>query len=125
MLNFPAPTTAGNEDIGLLLRFMTNDSPDATYYYARVNGGVAKITKVVSGAFTTLSSQAFALPQGTNVTITFSAVGDLLSATFDAGGAPPTVNLSAVDSDIPQRGIMGFRSLTSAVWCRSLAWDQL
>lgn len=125
VLNFPSPTTAGIEDIGVLLRVLSFDSPNASYYYARVDGGTAKITRVLNGSFTTLTSQAFALAQGDNVTITFTAVGDLLSATFDAGGSPTTVNLATTDNQVARRGIMGFRSLSSAVWCRSLAWEQL
>jgi len=125
VLNFPSPTSAGSEDIGVMVRVLSVDSPDANYYFAHVDAGVAKITRVADGTFTTLSSLSFSLAQGTNVTITFSAVGDLLKATFDAGGSPATINLSATDSQIPARGCMGFRSLTSAVWCRSLTWEQL
>ena len=125
VMRFPAPTTAGIEDIGVVLRAMTFDGTDDTYYYARVDGGTARITRVVNEAFVNLTSQAFALPQNTDVTITFTAVGDLLSATFDAGGAPATVNLSTTDNNIPRRGVMGFRSLTSAMWCSSLTWEQL
>lgn len=125
VMNYPSATTAGNEDIGVMLRTITTEGADASYYYARVDGGFAKITKVLDGTFSTLTSQAFALGQGENVTITFSAVGNVLSATFDAGGSPATVELSALDDSIPTGGVLGFRSLSSAVWCRSLAWEQL
>jgi hypothetical protein len=125
VLNFPSPTTAGSEDIGVILRCLTFDSTDDTYYYARVDGGIAKITRVLDNSWVTLTSQAFALAQGTNVTITFSAVGDALNATFDAGGSPATVNLSTTDSNIPGGGVMGFRSNASTVWCRDLIWEQL
>lgn len=125
VMNYPAPTTAGNEDIGALLRILSFDSPNASYYYARVDAGFAKITRVLNGSFTTLTQQAFALAQGVDVTITFTAVGDLLTAIFDAGGAPATVNLSVSDNQVARRGVMGFRSSSSAVWFRSAAWDQL
>lgn len=124
-LNYPAPTTAGNEEIGVLLRCHTVDGTDDDYYLARVNGQQAQITKVVGGSFTTMSQTAFALPQGQNVTITFEAVGDQLKATFDAGGSPATVNLSTTDSEVPRRGLMGFKSSGSTIWCRSISWEQL
>lgn len=125
VMNYPAPTVAGFEEIGVVARLLSFDSPDASYYYARVDAGVAKITRVLNGTFSTLTSSAFALAQGVNVTITLTCVGDLISATFDAGGTPATVNLSVTDSAVAQRGVLGFRSSNSAMWCRSLEWSQL
>jgi hypothetical protein len=99
VLKYVSPTEAGGEDIGALLRLQTMDSPNATYYYARVDGGNAKITKVVDGSFDTLTQSAFALAQDTVVTITFSAVGNQLTALFQAtGGSPSDVTLSTSDS---------------------------
>lgn len=123
-LKYAAPTAQGSEDIGVILRCTSMDSPDIGYYYCRVDGGTARITRV-TGSFTTLASGAFALPPDTLVTITAQAVGNQISATFDAGGAPATVNLNATDSGIPARGVFGFRSLTSAIWCRSFTAEQL
>jgi hypothetical protein len=125
-LKYVSPTTAGNEDIGVMLRLQTMDSPDATYYYARVDGGNAKITKIIDGAFTTLTSSAFALTQDTVVTITFSVVGSQLTALFQAtGGSPSDVTLSTSDSSIPSGGMFGYRSLNSTVYCRSFTVEQL
>lgn len=125
-LKYVSPTTAGSEDIGVMLRLQTFDSPDATYYYARVNGGSAKITKVVDGSFTTLTSSAFALAQDTVVTITFSAVGNQLTALFQAtGGSPSDVTLSTTDSSIQTKGMFGYRSLNSTVYCRNFTVEQL
>jgi hypothetical protein len=125
VLKFVAPTTAGSEEIGVMLRVIALDSTDDSYYYARVDGGLAKLTKVVNEIFTTLSQNSFALAQDQLVTITFSVVGSRLSATFDAGGSPATVTLSATDTDIPSGGLIGIRSLSSTVYCRSFTAEQL
>lgn len=123
-LKYVAPTAQGSEDIGVILRCTSMDSPDIAYYYCRVDGGTAKITRVTS-SFTTLASAAFALPQDTLVEITAQVVGDQITATFDAGGSPATVQLNATDSAIPARGVMGFRSLSSTIWCPAFALEQL
>lgn len=123
-MKFVAPTTAGSEEIGVMLRVISLDSPDTTYYYARVVGGQARITKVIDTVFTNLASGAFALPQNTNVTITFSVVGSQLSASFVASGVS-TVNLSATDTDITGRGIAAIRSLTSTFRCSTFTVEQL
>jgi hypothetical protein len=124
-VKYASPTTAGAEEIGALVNVLSFDSPDANYYYARVDGGTAKITKVVDGTFTTLTSSAFALAQDDIVTITFSRVGNLLTADFESGGTPATVNLSTTDSSLVAGGVMGFRSLSSAIWCSELSWRQV
>lgn len=124
VMKYVSPSTNVDHEIGVLLRVQTFDGNDY-YYYARIDDGDAKITKVVNGSFTTLTQGAFPLPPDTLVTITFEAVGTALSATFDAGGSPTTVNLAAVDSDIPSGGLMGFRTRTTAGWCRSFAAEEL
>ena len=123
-MKYVAPSASGNEDIGVIVRAKALEAPNASYYYARVDAGVAKITKVLDGVFSTLTSQAFVLPVDTLVTITFSAIGTALSATFDAGGAPATVNLNAIDADI-DTGLMAFRSLSSSVYCRSFLAEEI
>jgi len=125
VMRYSSPTTAGSEEIGVMLRILTLDGTDDTYYYARVDGGIAKLTRVLNESFTNLSTQAFALAQDTDVTITFSAVGNTLSASFDAGGTPATVNLAVSDDQIAHRGLLGIRSLSSTFWCSSVAWEQL
>lgn len=127
VMKYVSPTTAGSEDFGVLLRAQSfEDTASSTYYYARCTAGNARITKVVGGTFTTLSSAAFALAADTDVTITFQVVGNSLSASFVAtGGTPTTVNLAAVDSSITMGGLVGFRSLTSTMYCKSFVVEQL
>lgn len=129
VMKYVSPTASGAEDFGVILRCQTTHTtaPNSVdYYWARITAGQARITKVLAGSFTTLSSSAWVLTQGTLVTITFSAVGSNLTATFAAtGGSPGNVTLSAVDSDVPDYGLMGFRSLTSSFYCRSFTAEQL
>ena len=124
VLKYVSPTSAGSEDIGVLLRCKTLDSPNTSYYYARCDAGNAKITRVIDGSFTTLTSSAYALPQDELVTITFTAVADTLSATFVAT-TPGTLTLSATDTQIPSGGSPGCRSLSSTIRCRSIVCREL
>ena len=123
VLKYVSPTTAGSEDIGVLLRCTSLDSPNASYYYARVDAGDAEIVRVLNGTFTTLSSTPFVLPQDELVTITFTAVDTALSATFSAT-TPSDVTVSATDANITG-GNPGVRSQSSTVWCRSIDIRQL
>lgn len=123
VMKYPAPTTAGSEDIGVMARMRTLDSPNATYYYARIDAGDAKITKIVDGSFTTLASEPFPLPQDELVTIDFSVVGSQLSASFSAA-TPGDLNIAANDSEIAGGGLLGCRSFSAALWVRSVeAWQ--
>jgi len=125
-LKFISPTVTGSEDIGICIRILTMDAPDAAYYYARADGGIAKLTRVSSGSFTNLSQSAFALAENQWCRITLQAVGNVLSASFVAdGGTPAAVNLTAVDSRIPTGGSMCFRSMSSTVFCESFTGSQL
>ena len=126
-MKWVAPTTAGNEEIGAMVRCTSFESPNQSYYYARVDGGVAKLTKVVnSAAFANLSTSVFALPINTICTITLEAVGSLITATFTAAGvAQSPLVLQATDSDIAGGGLMGFRTLACAGWCSFLEMEQL
>lgn len=124
-LKYSSATTQGSEDIGVVARFQTLEGSDDTYYYARIVSGLAAINRVVDGAFTTLDSAAFSLAQDAWVDITLQCVGTSITATFNAGGSPSTVNLSATDSAIPQRGITGVLSLTSSIFCRNFTVEQL
>ena len=124
-MKFVAPTTAGSEQIGVMLRTVAIDE-DATYYWARVHDGSAKITRYLDGTLSTLTQSAFPLAQDQVVTIDFSVVGNQLSATFTAdGGTPSEVVLSTVDSTIPTGGIAGFRSSSSSVYCRNFTVEQV
>lgn len=125
VMRFVSPTVAASCSLGAFIRCQTLDT-NPSYYWARVDGGVARITKVLSGTFSTLSSNTFALPQNEDVTITFSAVGTVLSASFvSASGSAATVNLVATDSSIAGTGLMGFRSLVSSIYCTSFTAEQL
>lgn len=124
-LHFCPPTPAASASIGPQLRVQTMDT-NPSYYWARVDVGVAKITRVVSGTFATLASSAFTLAQEQDVTITFSVVGSTLSASFVAdGGSPATVNLAATDTLIATGGLMGVRSLNSTIYCSAFTASQL
>ena len=124
VMKYVAPSAPGNEEIGCMLRGLTLDSPNATYYYARVDAGDAKITKVVNGGFTTLAQTPFNLPADELLTLTFQVVGTQLDATFTAA-TPGTVNLSTNDGDITGGGLAGVRSQSSTIWCRSSIIEQL
>lgn len=124
VLKYVAPSAPGNEEIGCILRCLSLDSPNASYYYARADAGDAKITKVVNGSFTTLTQTPFNLPADELCTIDFQVVGTQLDAEFTAA-TPGTVNLSANDSDIPGGGLPGVRSQGSTIWCRSSVITQL
>lgn len=124
-VRFCPPTPAASASIGPQVRVQTMDT-NPSYYWARVDLGVAKITRVVSGSFATLASSAFNLAQEQDVTITLSVVGNVLSASFvAAGGSPATVNLAATDTLIPTKGLMGVRSLNSTIFCSSFTASQL
>lgn len=126
VMKFITPTLAGGEHIGVMARFQSiEDTASSTYYLARVQAGVARLSKVVGGTFTNLSSSAFALAQNTSVTIVLSVVGTALTASFDAGGSPTTVNLSATDSAITGGGLMGFRTTSCTGFCSSFTVEQL
>jgi len=123
-----AVTAPGNEDLGILGRFLTNHTPNATYYYARVDGQQAKITRIADGVFTTLTQSPFALPAGEDVTITLQCVGGVLTATFTAT-TPAPVALQTDDSAAPTYisgpGLCAFRTQNSSGWCKSLAMQEV
>ncbi len=116
-MKYVAPTTQAGSEIGVTARFQSLETTnDSTYYYARVDGGTAKLTKVVGGTFTALASGAWALPQDTYCTITLRVVGSALTATFhDETAGLSDLQLTATDTAIPTGGLMGMRSLTSSI----------
>lgn len=123
-MKYTSPTSAGDEDLGVMLRFQTMGGTDDTFYYFRVDGQTAKITPVVDNAWgEPLASDTFELPQGTEVTITAQCVGSAISATFEASGVS-TVNLAAVDTSIPSGGIMGARSASSTMVISAVSAEQ-
>lgn len=124
VMRYTSPTTAGSESMGLLVRFSTNHSPDATYYYVRQDAQKAKLVSVVDGTFTTLAESNFALPADTDLTISGSVrrVGgaNQLSFTWSASGLSDVL-LEASDSDIGAGGIVGFRTSSAVGYLKSLS----
>lgn len=100
--------TSGTVDIRIASRFLTNTSPNATYYWAGVTGGNFRIGKTVDGTFTTLATVAFTLTVNTWADFTLEIVGDSIIATVDDGTNDET--LSASDSDIQEGGTHFVRS---------------
>ena len=127
-MKYVSPTATSASEIGVIARCNTLDNigTSESYYYARVDNDVAKLTKVVAGAFTTMTSTAFPLAQNVVVTISLSCVGSAISATFTSAADPGNpVTLSTTDTSIPSGGLMGFRSLSSSVWFRSFTAEEL
>jgi hypothetical protein len=123
-MQFPAPTAAGAEFIGVFLRCIQFDVT-TNYYFVGLFHGTAVIVKIVAGVSTTIATVAFALAQGVSVTITASAVGSLLTGKFVAsGGSPATVTITATDTN-HTRGFTGFTSIASAIWVSALKSEQL
>ncbi len=125
-MKFITPTTAGNENLGVMCRFYTNQSGYATYYYARQHKGVFRLQKVVDGTFTTLSSASYTLAQNTWATIVLQTVGSAISASIDDGST--SQSLSASDSAIAGPGCFGFRSGptdNSTISCRSFTVEEI
>lgn len=115
--------TSGTVDIRLGSRFLTNTSPNATYYWAGVTGAQFRIGKTVDGSFTTLTSVAYTLTVNTWATITLRIVGSSLIATIDDGVTPLTT-ISANDSAIAEGGTHFVRSgptNTCAIECSNLS----
>lgn len=125
VLQYPSPTTAGTEDLGVPARVTNMKTGQENYYYFRQHNQVASIGKVIAGAaIVTLTSGAFAVPQGQLFTIDLTCNGPNLSATFTSSGVT-TRNLAIADTDIPGAGLFGFRSLSKAVWCSLMQFNQL
>lgn len=127
-MRYVSPTAQGSENFGVILRVQcieSGDTANTDYYIARCQTGNARISRVIGNSFTNLTSSAFVLPQNTNVTITFSVQGSALSASFDAGGSPATVNLSAVDTQITGGGLMGFRTTSQTGYCSLYTAEEL
>jgi len=125
IMKYIGPTTSGNEELGVIARLQSlDDTADEDYYFARVHQGQARITRVINGVFTNLTSGAFALPQNVNCEISLQCVGNAISATFVADSGPGPVTLSTIDASIPDPGIMGFRTRTSTGFCSFIRAEQ-
>jgi hypothetical protein len=127
VMKYVSPTSQANSEIGVMGRFTSPASTGfstASYVYARVDGGVAKLTEVVAGTLTTLSSTAYALPQDELCTITLTLRGTAWTASFNCTSLG-TVSLSATSSNVSGIGVGGIRSLSSSIRCRTLRVEQL
>lgn len=110
---FKAPTASGAEELGVIARVQTFEgTADEDYYYARIYQGEARLSKVVGGSTTTMSNAVFAVPQGEDVEIELICVGSAITANFTSATAG-TLQLQAVDTDIPSGGLVGFRTRNS------------
>lgn len=127
-MKYVSPTATSASEIGVICRSNTMDNLGASdsYYYARVDNDVAKLTKVVAGSFTNITTTAWPLAQNVLLTISLSCVGSTITATFESAANPGVVTtLTATDTSIPTGGLMGFRSLSSSIWVRSFTAEQL
>lgn len=125
-MRYVAPTAQANSEIGVMGRFVAPTSTGyttASYYYARVDGGTAKLTRVIGGAFTDIASGAYNLAQNVDVTITLTCVGSQITAAYT--GATGNLTLQATDTNITAGGLGGCRSLSSSIYCSAYSMDQL
>lgn len=127
-MKYVSPTATSASEIGVIARCNTLDNigTSESYYYARIDNDVAKLTKVVAGVFTTITSAAWPLAQNVLATVSLSCVGSTITATFESSANPGVITtLTATDTSIPSGGLMGFRSLSSSIWVRSFTAEQL
>lgn len=129
ILQFPSPTTAGTEDLGVLIGVINSGKAgQESYINAAVVAGAAKIRSEVNGTLTTLSTTAWSVAQGVLMTIVCQRVGRVITATFTAASGPAPVQLTttlASNSTLLTGGLMGFRSSSKAVWCSSMVGEQI
>lgn len=122
-MQFPAPTAAGAEFLGVMLHCVQLDTT-SNYYFVCLFQGTARIVTVINGVFTTVANTPFAVAQGQSFTITADIIKSLITAKFDAGGAPATVNISATDANLT-RGFTAFSSISSAIWVSAFKSEQI
>jgi len=126
---------SGSDNFGPIVRGVNlYENSRRRYYQARIQGGNARITKVIGNGSSDVHTNiagptAFALAAGTLVTITLEIRGSALKASFVAdGGSPASVfNMTATDSDIPAGGLIGWRTLASSGggpgWIRTIRME--
>lgn len=126
-LKWVAPSDSSTHDVGVIARVRTvHSGAEVDYLWARLDGGVAKICKVIAGSFTTLAQNAFVVPADTVVTVSLSCVSDTVSATFTCAGVSGSpLTLGTTNSDVPASGLMGMRSYGSTVWMRSFTAEEM
>lgn len=126
VVRYDSATSQANLDLGVLLRCHTTVSTEDQYYWARLDGSFAKITRVLnSSSFLTLSpTRSFALPANRDCTITFEISGTSLLATFDDGVQTPA-EIAVTNAEIAGGGSIGFRTSSSSGWLKSVTVEEL
>jgi len=128
-LNFPSPTTAGTENLGVFIGALRIGTGTENYLYACADAGTARIQTIVAGTTTTLTSTPWSVAQAVAMTISFQRVGTLLTANFSAASGPAPVqlqtNLSGTGLTLQHGGVMGARSLAKAIWCTNFDGQQI
>jgi hypothetical protein len=128
-LNFPSPTTAGTENLGVFAGALRIGTGTENYLYACADAGTARIQTIIAGVTTTLTSTPWSVAQAVSMTISLQRVGTLLTANFSAASGPAPVqlqtNLSGGGLALQSGGIMGARSLSKAIWCTDLVGQQV
>lgn len=122
-MQFPAPTVAGAEHIGVIGRCVQLDVTQ-NYYWIGISAGSARIKRMLNGVFSDLATTAYAVAQGVNVTITASIVGSNISAKFVADSGPADEVLYATDLNFT-RGFTGAASVLSGIWVSAIKVEQL
>jgi hypothetical protein len=122
-MQFPSPTVAGAEHIGVLLRCVQL-SVSPNYYWIGISSGFARIKRMLNGVFTDLATVAYAVAQGVSLTITAAVVDSNISAKFVASSGPADVVLYATDTSFT-RGFTGATSVASGIWVSAIKVEQL
>lgn len=119
-------TTQANSDIQVYCRIQGLDATK-TAYVARMDNDVARISKMVAGSYTNITSTAMACAVDQDIIISLQVIGNSLTATFENVTANPgvVVTLTGTDSTITSGGLMGYGSLTSTVWCKSFTAEEV
>jgi len=113
-------TSGSTPSMQVCARLNTVDTPlgDQDWYCARIQTGQARITKIVSGTYTNITSSAFSWTAGDVIKMTLECVGSSLAATFENVTTAPGVLTSIVgtDSSITAGGAIAFRTLNASMW---------
>lgn len=128
VMKYVSPTAVAASSLGVIARCNTLDSyaSQGTYYWAVVENDVAKLRKVNSGSFTTMTSTAWPLAQNVLFTVSLSCIGSAIVATFESSANPGVVTtLSVTDSSISGGGLMGWRTNSSSHYVRSFTAEEL
>ncbi|MBK9073278.1 MAG: hypothetical protein IPL79_20095 [Myxococcales bacterium] len=125
-LRFGNFTTQANSDIEVYCRIQGLDATD-TCYVARMDNDVARISKMIAGSYTNITSTAMACAVDQDIIISLQVIGSALTATFENITANPgvVITLTGTDTTITSGGLMGFGSLSSSVWCKNFTAEEV